>query len=208
VFTPAAQRPEALRLCRRFVAKQTYPIHEHIIQRGGTLAENLIVGLPKVTGEAVVIFEDDDYYTRRWVEWCAGALERHQAAGDGHTHYYHLRTGGYRRGPARKNTASLCCTAFRTEQIPRLIEECYRNHLIDHRFWDSLNEAGVPVKIRQDATPMVVGIKGLPGTPGMGKGHRASHYASHSTIDNLQTRVILRLLVGEDLSRQYLELMP
>ena len=138
VFTPTSGgRPEALKLCCDYVDRQTCTIHEHIIEEdGGTLAENLKVGLPKCTGDIIVVFEDDDHYKPEYVEWCVMMLEDRDLVGEGISRYYHMPTGNYIEHHTGPHRASLCNTAFRRDLVP-LLAECAVENLvgIDARFW-------------------------------------------------------------------------
>lgn len=157
--------------------------------------------MSRVTGDVVVIFEDDDYYSKGWVQWCVEALENCVAAGDSHTHYYHLTSGRY-RVTKHPNRSSLACTAFKRSQIPLLIEACSRDQGIDLRFWRALRQRQRATTLRSNRCPMVVGMKGYHHaneTPGMGAGHRDAYYPKgQNNSREKQTRILLRQLVGEE----------
>jgi hypothetical protein len=202
-FTPTRGRPQSLARCREYVAQQTYPVLEHVVQEGGTLVENLIGGLPKVAGELVVIFEDDDYYPSSWVAECVRAVEAGaQAFGDHRSHYYHLSLNRYRvyLHPRR---ASLSTTAFKRHLIPTLIDQCCQERFIDIRFWRELNKKGAAITLRDDAAPLVVGFKGGPGLPGIGSGHSEGPYRDGLAWPDTPCRSLLATLIGRQAADRY-----
>ena len=196
VFTPSTGRPEMLALCRKRIEEQDYPILEHIVQEGGTLVENLISGLPKTSGDIVVIAEDDDYYSPDWVTECVNGLNLGAVAfGDIHSHYYHLGLGRRKvfRHPGR---SSLNSTAFRRELIPTLVEACTSEKSIDIRFWRALNDGHVPRAFRDSPNPLVIGLKGGPGLRGMGIGHLQRTYLNYDCDTDDENCTLLRSLLG------------
>ena len=226
-FTPTRGRPETLALCKEYVARQTHPIHEHIIESGGSLAQNLRAGLPKVTGDVVVIFEDDDHYHPGWVEWCVSTLENYDVAGESATRFYHLPTKGYAVVGTGECRSSLCNTAFRRELIPMLLAEVKENFIpIDLHFWASAVKARKRVLcnpgpgtschkppcthkncgVAGDGPPLyVTGMKGLPGTKGMSFSHNPNYYRQFHTDDGRFS--MLRWWVGDDDAERYLEMI-
>lgn len=205
VLTPSNGRPEQLELCRQYVARQTAQAFEHVVvdePRG--LVENLIEGLAHVAGDAVAIFEDDDWYHPAWLEQVAQGLERAELVGERIARYYHVPTGGFwSEDLAPTGRASLCATALRAELVPLLLEilETSSNPFVDLRFWSQAK--GTSWELLDPEEPAVVGIKGLPGTPGIGAGHVATFYQEHDTPD----RSRLRDLVGDEDAYRYLEIV-
>lgn len=194
VVTPTADRPEALALAERWMARQTRPPDEWIIADGGrtptpttmgqivtyatrepgteNFVENLRRGLLVATGGLVVLWEDDEWYGPRHLERLL-ALFRSETlvVGDDLQRYYNVAARCWRT--FEHTGASLCQTAFRRELIPLLRDTATEalargSYGVDNAFW-----AAVPqqrqVRRRIDT---VVGIKGLPGQPGLGRGHR------------------------------------
>lgn len=204
VITPSGERPEALALCREYVARQTYQDINHIVvETSGTIAANLVLLLDQVTGDAVVVFEDDDWYHPKWVEYCVERLQKFPMVGELHTRYYHLPLRKHRDMETARR-ASLCNTAFRPEMIPHLRGACAAGHLgVDARFWANALLDGNPSHLNRGPLFYVVGMKGLPGRPGMGAGHNANFYMTPRD-DNY---AVLRSWVGEDDAAHYIELM-
>lgn len=84
IITPTCDRPAGIALCERYMARQTLQPHEWIVADGGStpaaltmgqvhlhhpgergaanLAGNILRALDAVTGDAVVVWEDDDWY--------------------------------------------------------------------------------------------------------------------------------------------------
>lgn len=202
-FTPTNGRVESLSFCKRYVESQTYPVHEHFIANGGTLCDNLIGSLPMVEGDLIVIFEDDDYYPPTWVEECVRAIESGvDAFGDARSHYYHLGLKRYRIFN-HSDRASLSTTAFKRELVPTLIAGCLSHKAIDIRFWRKLRELEKPTLLRDDPTPLVVGLKGGPGLPGMGVGHIERLYLNHPSEADTEDYTVLRKLIGEEAFKGY-----
>ena len=133
---------------------------------------NLLAGLNVVCpDDRLVIIEDDDYYSSEYLssidEWLNGA----DLVGESHAKYYNVKSKVY-ADLKNENHASLCSTAMKGEAIDFFIEVVKQQSMqakpfIDLSLWKrfegskSLHNAG-----------LVVGIKGLPGRPGIGAGHR------------------------------------
>lgn len=205
VLTPSNGRPDQLELCRRYVERQTFEAFEHVVvdaPRG--LAENLREGLQRVQGDAIAIFEDDDWYHPTWLERVAGALELGEIVGERVARYYHVPTGGYWENDLQtERRSSLCATAFRRELTPLLSKLLHGGPFIDVRFWNLALQAGRGFELVSPWPPGVVGIKGLGGTPGIGRGHDPTFYRRKDSHD----RRILRVLVGDEDATRYLELV-
>ena len=100
------------------------------------------------------------------------------AAGSGLQDYYHLPSRTY--GEFVTEGSCLCQTGLRKEVLHVLQDACVEAEIsnsknIDQRFWKSMRELckteGGTIDIftgRRD----VVGMKGLPGRPGLGVGHK------------------------------------
>lgn len=213
VITPTADRPEAWPLAERWMARQTVKPDQWIVADdgvepapltmgqthirrvrketgGASLAMNILAAIPHVTGDVVVIMEDDDYYRADHLETCLRHLELHKATGCVWLNYYNLKFRKWRR--IRNSCAALCNTAFRRECLPLLAEAAEQAlaegiYHIDRLFWRRVGVDG----LHDDET--VVGIKGLPGMQGIGIGHRPG--AGWRADDN---GAKLREWIGED----------
>lgn len=192
LITPTADRPAAWPLIERWMAAQTVRPTQWVVADdgehpapltmgqthirrprthtgGASLAHNILAAIPHVTGDAVLIVEDDDYYRSGHIEVCTEELRKNAAAGCRWLNYYNLQAGGWRR--IKNACAALCNTALRAEALP-LLDEAANDALdqgiyhVDRLFWQRVGYAGLHDR------ETVVGIKGLPGMPGIGIGHK------------------------------------
>lgn len=146
-----------------------------------SLASNVLAALPLVKSDLVVMVEDDDYYRPHHLETMEFKLNGAMAAGDGMQRYYHVPSRRYVEMVNRGS--SLAQTAFRMDVAKTMEEAC--NYAIergskgvDARFWGLLMKRKVPVNIYDDPVT-VAGIKGLPGRPGLGIGHRPDDHQTY-----------------------------
>ena len=191
LLTPTDARPQAFALLERWVAEQDWPEPVQWIVATGDpagyrfrlnqilviaadrpglhpLCRNLLAALPMVAGDTVLILEDDDYYAPGYVRTLAGLLEGAELAGLVPARYYNARTRRYRE---LSNTAhaSLAQTGLRRAALPALEAACERGSpYVDKTLWGSY--AGPARRERIDG--LHVSVKGLPGAPGIGTGHR------------------------------------
>lgn len=213
LITPTADRPEAFALCEKWIERQTVPFDQWIVvddgvnpvrctmgqthikrdrvfNGGESLANNIIAAIPHVKGDAVLIIEDDDWYAPNHIALSIDKLESHNAAGCRWMNYYHLNHG-WRR--IKNACSTLSNTAFRADQLPNLdkaAKEAIRQGIyhIDRLFWQAVGHDG----LHDDVT--VIGMKGLPGMPGIGIGHQNNGYRPDPE------RKILKKWIGEDAS--------
>jgi hypothetical protein len=192
VITPTADRPLAWPLLERWMRAQTVRPDQWIVADDGvgpapltmgqthirserretgaeSLAMNLLAAMPHVTGDVVVIAEDDDGYLPNHIEVCVNRLKRHKIVGARWMRYYNVRVKGWRRIP--NACATLSNTAFRRECLHDFEWACKEAmrlgiYHIDRLLWQRVGHAG----LHDEET--VVGMKGLPGTPGIGIGHK------------------------------------
>lgn len=192
VITPTCDRPFGIALCERYMARQTVQPDEWIVADGGqalapltmgqthiheprpagagNLTGNILNALDAVTGDVVVIVEDDDWYRTDHIEMALEGLAGAPVYGCNWLHYYHV--GDRRWSKFRNRGAALCQTAFRRELLDRMKASAeyaasHASYSIDGRFWSGLERYAT-------APQTVVGIKGLPGTKGLGVGHRSN----------------------------------
>lgn len=192
VITPTADRPAAWPLAERWMAGQTLQPDQWIVADdgiepapltmgqmhvrrprketgGASLAMNLLAAIPHVTGNIVLICEDDDYYRPGHIAVCVERLRKHRAAGCTWLNYYNLRLRSWKR--IRNSCAALCNTAMRAECLP-VLEQSAKDAMaqgiyhIDRLFWRKAGTAGLHER------ETVIGIKGLDGMPGIGIGHK------------------------------------
>ncbi len=194
VVTPTADRPEALALAERWMARQTRQPDEWIVADGGltpstctrrqvlsyaprpagtaNFVENLRRGLLCATGEIVFVMEDDEFYAPTYIERLLGLFRPETLlVGDDLQRYYNVAARAWR--VYEHTGASLCQSAFRAELVPLLRETAAAalargSYGVDAAFWQAVPAA----RQARQRTGAVVGIKGLPGLPGLGVGHR------------------------------------
>jgi len=216
VITPTADRPVAVALAERWMARQTRPPDEWIVADGGLVPvacsqgqvhlhaaapagaqnflANLLRGLDRARGDLIVWWEDDDWYAPTHLDTvCRQFTPGVQAAGDDLQQYYHVARRLFRTFHNRG--ASLCQTAFTREAAPIFrasVDRCRRlnTYGVDGGFW-----AAVPAHAQAlRRTQTVIGIKGLPGQAGLGIGHRPAPTQWSADPDLVQ----LRAWIGDD----------
>lgn len=220
VITPTGDRPLAFSLLKKWMQGQTVKPDQWIVIDDGkisldimdsgemlyvrrqpkaddpkhTLALNLRTAFPLVTGDRILIMEDDEYYAPEYIETMVRALETHLVAGIKNAKYYHLPTGGFYQNHNDRH-ASLAETAFRAAILPDISEIIAESDdpFIDIKIWKRFYSMG---KLFEDTDrPLYLGIKGLPGRPGIGGGHKETLYrGKHDSPD----REILRRYCPKD----------
>jgi glycosyltransferase involved in cell wall biosynthesis len=193
LITPTGGRPLAFELCELWMSRQTLKPDEWIVvddyevptkctmgqkiirrtpfwKPGDmTLPKNLIEGLNAVTGDIILIIEDDDWYSPNYIENMVKKLEDYDLVGEGLTRYYNVNNYRYMIHNNINHT-SLCQTGFTKrvlKQVKCVAEFCKREKFLDIKIWQHL----LCKKLVFIANTWAVGIKGLPGRPGIGYGH-------------------------------------
>lgn len=188
VITPTCDRPAGIAYLERWVARQTLKPDRWIVADGGQVpapltmgqerrwipgnpgaanfAGNVLRALEGLDGGLVIVMEDDDWYAPDHIARCAEALEKSRIYGCPLMRYWNLEVRGYM--DMRQDGSTLSQTAFRASEAPRMRDAANAaleagDYAIDGRFWLGLKATGSPTS---------VGIKGLPGTKGLGVGHR------------------------------------
>jgi len=222
-ITPTGDRPLAFSLCRRWMEQQTKSPDQWIIVDDGitpmakiplaanyvrreprendpkyTLADNLKAAIPHIRGDKILIIEDDEYYSPGYVAAMAAQLGKFEVAGMGRSRYYHLPTGGYLIIGNMRH-ASLAQTGFMRSFIPEFRKVLIPGKLyIDFAIWKAARSKHVFL----DSPPLYVGIKGLPGRPGIGRGHDPKIYRGRTDPG----RKILKQWISKDY-QVYLDLL-
>lgn len=226
LITCTGDRPQAFELCRKYVERQTFEgrlqwliVNDGTYTNGyidrphwrngqyatetrifpeprwqpgqNTLARNLLTAIPEVIYEKVLFVEDDDQISADYVSHMATLLDQASIVGDPNSLYYHLPSRRY-RVMRNEGTASLCQTGIRSELLPHLAKVCQDGpDFIDGRLWQMAQRRLLT------AIGGVVGIKGLPGRPGIGVGHRPDSRPAGWADDADLSK--LREWVGEDI---------
>ena len=216
-ITPTGDRPLAFALCQQWMKHQTVKPDQWIVVDDGkipltptyamqyvrreprpgdpehTLVLNMQAALPMIQGDNILIIEDDEYYAPGYVAAMSNQLGRHEVAGIGMSRYYHLSSAGYFT-IGNMNHASLAQTGFRKSFVPhvRKILDMGKAY-IDFHIWEQarrVNHGGI---FTDTANPLYVGMKGLPGRVGIGRGHDPRIYRFQDT-----DRKVLRQWIPKD----------
>ena len=146
---------------------------------GNTLSVNYRRALEWVyehtDAEYFITAEDDDFYTPDYIEEVVEALHDSAVVGLSNVTYYNMRRQYYEL--KNLNYAPLAFTAFRQEMLPHMfeaIEDPSPYKTFDLKFWSLVRDLKQPYCMIDCSGkfPLAVGMKGLPGRPGIGKGHR------------------------------------
>jgi len=177
-ITCTYQRPAALELCRRYMARQTRKPDQWLILDGPEPMQQKILAAiegGKIEGDAVVFFEDDDHYKPGWIAWCEKHIARgYDLVGEGMAVYYNVR---YRWWSECSNGhhAALCQTACNRDFL-ETFANCIRSFdsaFIDTRIW----QVECSKYLFMPRTPeerQVHGIKGIVGANGA-TGYSSEH---------------------------------
>ena len=193
LLTPTGDRPDAFRLCERWIRQQTVQPDKWIVVDDGftptqctcnqvvvrrerkvaepkhTLPLNVLAGLERYAGGDLAIIEDDDYYDHRYLEELVQMLGTDDLVGVMLTVYYNIHFRSFKAFTNRKH-ASFCQTAMSERVIPTLKQVASNIHdpYIDLALWKKY--AG---KKHLRESKQSVGVKGMPGRFGIGIGHSA-----------------------------------
>ncbi len=224
VVTCTGDRPEAFALCERWMARQTlqpiqwlilddgtspifsrHPKQEHIYCPEFLGPESLVkkihyaIEQNLIKGDAVVFFEDDDWYAPNYLEVMHARLHERDLVGEGKAIYYNVE-GRWWAPHSNMKHASLCQTAVRRSLFPVLLDQCKRdtNAFIDCRFWADPRAVSKKVFDPEDK-PLCVGIKSMPGRRGYGVGHTINRTGKHNRPTNPDPSLAkLFELIGRD----------
>lgn len=220
IITPTCDRHFGFPFLEEFVRSQTVQPTEWIVADGGhtpppltmgqkllsspgpagaqNLANNLARALGHATGTYIFIFEDDDFYFPDHIETGLKYLTQGaRATGSNRLEYYNLQQRQYIQ--LMNKGSALCQTSFHRDLIPLMlsvVQHCAKekNYGIDGRFW-SVNGQ------KAHTARTVIGMKGLPGTTGLGIGHRPGTRPGWIRDPNLDK---LKEWVGEAWMSRYL----
>lgn len=226
VITLACDRPEAMALCEKYVARQTVQPFQWLVLDGGDKPTKCTLGQeyhywPELTGrsalslklrramkenlvkgDAIIFTENDDWEAADWYAHCAAYLEKFALFGEGRAVYYNVAHRFWFEHTNLRH-ASLCATAIRRDLFDWLtrqvtISEC---PFLDVRLW---NKCPLPSKVFDpyrdgDCKRRTVGIKGMPGTSGYGGGHKGRDVSAATDL----TLAKLRSLIGPEDAAAY-----
>lgn len=208
LLTTTGCRPQAWQLCQQWMLRQTYsgPVHWIIVDDGeeaqkvtffragwditiirpepfwstgkNTQCRNLLAGLEYVYKDTrLVIIEDDDWYSHEWLSVVDQELDKAELVGQGWNRYYNVVTSEMHMHE-NPNHASLCATALRGNAINLMRRVCERApKLVDMQLWQHHNNKRI-IK-----GSYVIGMKGLPGRPGIASGHKPANKPTGDLAD-------------------------
>lgn len=198
-LTCSKGRPQCLAMCQHYVERQTKKVTRHIIEEGGdfwTNMQNALKRVPAGDDDVLVMFEDDDWYSPRWVSTCVGVFADGPTVmfGQSVLHNYHVPSGGYQVVKPKQGNCPLHASAFRaTKQMLgalMLFAEDRSTHKIDVAAW-RLQGPKYTTNRRH-----VVSMKGMPGTPGFSLAHRRENYRTFDAV----RRPLLKEWIGDDIA--------
>jgi glycosyltransferase involved in cell wall biosynthesis len=150
----------------RFSQNQTVLRREPRPREKHSLTRNLPHALPHLRGDRILCIEDDDYYAGDYLAVMNELLETAPLVGLVPARYYSVRHARWREFGNFAH-ASLATTGFTREVLPLFQAICARGSpYIDRQLWQSWRGPR-----RLERIPLHVGVKGMPGEPGIGTGH-------------------------------------
>jgi len=234
LITPTGGRPEAFALCEKWMSRQTLRpsrwivvddcdpptrctlsqevIRPKVLWRPGdnTQARNLLLALNRIRDlwapGAVLLVEDDDYYAPGYIQNMVGWLQQAPLVGESHARYYNVTERAYFTCFNHSHSA-LAHIGFRTTLLGEIVGVVSQNacKMIDMHIWCDTRTKGKLFPREQGPRLSWVGMKGLPGRPGIGGGHkeiwRAPHFGNPPWVDD-PNLAALRSWIGGD-AEQY-----
>jgi hypothetical protein len=146
-----------------------------------SVVANWLEAIPKIRGDKVIVVEDDDWLHPTYLETMDRALDEVDVAGISFDLYFKVQSRKYRR-MGNAYHASLAATAFRSSVLP-VVERCCRvlcaqnnSVFVDMYLWAEAEPMhGLRTRLIQnkasDGRAYHVGLKQMPGAPGLGGGH-------------------------------------
>jgi len=146
-----------------------------------TLSRNILAGLEVATANKILFLEDDEAYLPGYIARMADDLDADSLVGQIPGRYYNAATRQWRVYPNARH-ASLCQTGIRREEVERFMRICSTDNVgLDLRLWQGSTSN------RLIHAHDVVSIKGMPGRPGIGIGHRPMHgWTNDPEMDKLR----------------------
>jgi hypothetical protein len=234
IITLTGGRDLAFKLCESWMKKQTLKPDEWIVvddykiptkctmgqkvirrepfwESGQmTLEKNLLEALKIVTGDIILIIEDDDWYSPNYIENMVKKIEALSEgkpigsssiiAGEGICLYYNITNYTYYYFN-NTNYASLFQTAFTKDLIPQINDLLikYDNHIyFDMHIWGELKQCNKTVFLTK--SPWSIGIKGLRGKRSI---NTFGHDVKLSFLDE-KYLYLLKKTIGEKDSNTYI----
>ena len=197
-LTATYQRPEAFALCEKYIKGQSRQPDQWLVLDGPEPMHIKVadaIAADRVEGDAIVWFEDDDYFAPDWIAWCEAELAKgFDIVGEGQALYYNVNHRWWSNcGNVRH--ASLCQTAMSRRLLGHVynIISDFSCPWIDVQLWNV--ECNKRLRLPGDGARRVIGIKGMPGTKGYSREHRQVNGSDNEPDYDLSK---LRSLIGED----------
>ena len=224
LITPTSDRPEAFALCERWMRRaldrfggvvqwivaddgrqpaecalgQLHMRREPTADRAASFVGNLLAAIEQVKYDRVLFIEDDDWYGPDYLKTMHSWLDDAEIVGESRARYYNVATRRY-KVCGNTHHASLCQTGVRADLLREMGGHLQRHAstFLDIHAWKTISQ-GRPRLLRPETT-LSTGIKGLPGTTGIGTGHRLSR--RHAT--DSQGTVLSEWTTKEDAQRYF-----
>lgn len=196
-LTCTYQRPEAFTLCQVYMARQTRQPDQWLILDGPEpMADKVAQAIEggKIEGDALLFFEDDDFYLPNFIAEMEKRLERYDLVGEGQAIYYNVRERWWSQCNNRSH-ASLCQTGV-TRNLYATVAEVIRarnSPWFDSHLWKI--ECRKLLFMPKDGQRLLIGIKGVAGKAGYSREHRQINPDGTEADESLDK---LRELIGPD----------
>jgi glycosyltransferase involved in cell wall biosynthesis len=229
LITPTGGRKIAFALCEEWMKRQTLQPDEWIVvddfekptkckmgqkvirrqpfwQPGQmTLQRNLLEALKVVTGDIILIVEDDDWYSPNYIENMAKKFETLSQGtpisnssfiiGEGHTVYYQIRNYTHKYHDNLSHS-SLFQTGFTKDLIPK-INDLLIKHIdqmyFDMHLWKDIKDCNKCIFLTK--SPWSIGIKALVGQRSVGT---YGHFQSLPHLDEKYCNFLQKMMPKED----------
>ena len=229
IITPTGGRAIGFTLCERWMKRQTLKPDEWIVVddyekrtkckmgqkvirrkpfwRPGemTLQKNLLEALKIVTGDIILIIEDDDWYSPNYIENMVKKFETLSEGksisesslliGEGHSLYYHVRNYTHKYFD-NMDHASLFQTGFTKDLIPKINDLLIKNinqMYFDDRLWKDIKDCNKCIFLTK--SPWSVGIKGLVGERFVGT---FGHFQGLPDLDKKYCNLLQKIMPKEE----------
>lgn len=194
VVTPTGDRQAAFSLCEKWIERQTFRDFQWVVVDDGrvptevtipailitrepsppgqnTQGKNLELAISQATGRYIAFVEDDDWYKEDYLETMMLKInEGYDAVGEAQAFFYNIRDRRYKRVKNFKH-AALCQTVISKKMLPFILKIIKDDKLLyDIGLWSLMSDFDYKTFLFPEAAK-VAGIKGLPGRPGIGRGH-------------------------------------
>lgn len=136
-----------------------------------TQGVNILKAIDKVESSKVVMIEDDDYYHKDWLSTASELLNYYDIVGKSSIIYYNILNKSYHFTnyftDYPTTTNPMVQTAFRSSHLATLKNICEINTIqIDNELWQSVKGSKYLLNT-EESLKLVIGIKGMPGRPGV-----------------------------------------